>query len=68
MEEYTISWLEIYTPRENIVIQKDHAPCILELKPNETILFQLNTGKQKTILIHSGFVHVLRDYITIIVP
>jgi len=67
-EEYTISWLEINTPTENIVIQKDHAPCILELKPNENILFQLVTGKQETILIRDGFVHVSRNHITVIVP
>lgn len=67
-DEYKISWIELDTPTGNIVIQEQHAPCILELKSNEPILFQLSTGKQKSITIQHGFAHVLRDKITIIIP
>jgi F0F1-type ATP synthase epsilon subunit len=67
-EEQSISWIELNTPTGNIVIQEKHAPCILELTPNEQILFQLTTGKQKSITIQYGFAHILRDKITIIIP
>lgn len=67
-DEYTISWIELNTPTGNIVIQEQHAPCILELKSNESIMFQLSTGKQKSVMIQHGFAHVLREKITIIIP
>lgn len=67
-DEYTISWIELNTPTGNIVIQEQHAPCILELKPNEEVMFQLSTGKQKSVTIQHGFAHVSRKKITIIVP
>jgi len=67
-DEHSISWVELNTPTGNIVIQEKHAPCILELKPNEPALFQLTSGKQQTINIQHGFAHILRDRITIIIP
>ena len=67
-EEFLISWIELNTPTGTITVQKDHAPCIVELKKNEAIVFQLATGKQKSIVIQHGFAHVLREKITIIVP
>ena len=65
---YSVSWVEMNTPTGSIVIQEQHAPCILELLANEPIIFQLTTGKQKSITIEHGFAHILRDKITIIVP
>lgn len=67
-DEHSISWIELNTPSGNIVIQEDHAPCILELKPDDSVLFQLTTGKQKSVQIKHGFAHILRDRVTIIIP
>lgn len=68
VDEFAVSWIELDTPTGTITIQKDHAPCILELKKNEPVLFQLTTGKQKSVMIQHGFAHVSREKITIIVP
>ena len=64
---HEIVWLEINTPVGNMVIQKHHAPMIIELEPHKEIAYQLVTGKQQTIPISRGFVHVSRTEIKIIV-
>lgn len=66
--EHAISWIELNTPTGNIIVQEDHAPCILELTQNESALFQLTTGKQKSIIVPHGFAHITRKGVTIIIP
>lgn len=66
-DSYEIVWLEISTPVGAMIIQKDHAPMIIELVPGQEISFQLLSGKQQSIGIVRGFVHVTREYIKVIV-
>ncbi|NBX77935.1 hypothetical protein EBQ93_01080 [bacterium] len=67
VDVYEVVWLEICTPVGSMVIQKDHAPMIIELVPGQEISFQLLSGKQQSIAVVRGFVHVTRDNIKIIV-
>ncbi len=48
-ETFTITWLEVFTPKGNLIIQPNHAPIILTLLPNEKMTFCLKTGKQESI-------------------
>lgn len=64
---HEIVWLEINTPVGNMIIQKHHAPMIVELQPHKEIAYQLANGKQQTMSISSGFVHVTRSEIKIII-
>jgi len=64
---YAIVWLEINTPVGNMVIQKDHAPMIIEIEPNSELLFMLESGKQMVIVVLQGFMHITRQDIKLLV-
>jgi len=64
---YSIVWLEINTPEGNMVIQKDHAPMIIEIEPNSELLFMLESGKQMGIVVLQGFMHITRQDIKLLV-
>ena len=60
------AWFEIDTPVGNFVIHAGHAPTILTLLPNSTIIIRLKSGKQESIKASSGIVHITRKLVTII--
>jgi len=65
--EHSIVWLEINTPVGNMVIQKNHAPMIVEVEPNSDILFMQDNGKQMSITVLQGFIHITREDIKLLV-
>lgn len=65
--QYTIVWIEINTPVGNMVIQENHAPMVVEIEPNSEILFMQQNGKQISIFVLQGFIHVTRQEIKLLV-
>lgn len=63
---HKIAWLEVETDIGNFVIQNGHVPTVLILKKDQDVTFCLTNGKQNTIKVHTGVVHVTRDSATII--
>jgi len=64
---YAIVWIEINTPAGNMVIQENHAPMIVEIEPKSEILFMQEHGKQLSITVLQGFIHVTRQDIKLLV-
>lgn len=62
----TISWLEVNTPAGNFVIQVGHAPTMLVLAPGQPLIYYLATGKQETMTVSKGIVHITRDSATVV--
>lgn len=65
--EHTIIWIEINTPVGNMVIQANHAPMVVEIEPNSEILFMQENGKQMTITVLQGFIHITRQEVKLLV-
>jgi len=65
--EHTIVWVEINTPAGNMVIQENHAPMVVEIEPNSEILFMQQNGKQVSIVVLQGFIHVTHQEIKLLV-
>ena len=65
--EYAIVWIEINTPVGNMVIQQDHAPMIIEIEQNSELLFMQQNGKQISLMIVQGFIHITRQNIKLLV-
>lgn len=65
--EHTIVWVEVNTPVGNMVIQENHAPMVVEIEPNSELLFMQQNGKQVSIVILQGFIHVTRQEIKLLV-
>lgn len=61
--EYQIAWLELTTASGSLIIHQGHAPTILAVTPYSQIIFKLKTGKQQTITVDHGIVHVNRKTI-----
>ena len=66
--EHSVNWVELNTPVGNMVIQKQHAPTIIELTPNQELLFELDTGEIQSIQIKHGLVHVTRLEVKVLIP
>jgi F0F1-type ATP synthase epsilon subunit len=64
---HTIVWAEINTPAGNMVIQENHAPMIVEIQPNSEILFMQPNGKQVSLIVIQGFMHITRQEIKLLV-
>lgn len=64
---HTIVWVEINTPVGNMVIQENHAPMVVEIEPNSELLFMQPNGKQISIIVLQGFIHVTRQEIKLLV-
>lgn len=62
----SIAWLEVNTPIGNFVIEPDHAPMVLTLASNSTVSFGLTSGKQDSMNILNGLVHIKRESITLL--
>ena len=67
IQYYSTIWIEINTPVGNIVIQKNHAPMIVEIQPKSEILLMQENGKQISILVQQGFIHVTREEIKLLI-
>ncbi len=65
--EHIIVWLEINTPAGNMVIQEGHAPMVVEIEPNSELLFMQQNGKQISVFVLQGFIHVTRQNIKLLV-
>ena len=65
--EHNIVWAEINTPVGNMVIQEGHAPMIIEIEPSSEILFMQHNGKQTSLIVAQGFIHVARDGIKLLI-
>ncbi len=64
---HTIVWVEINTPVGNMVIQENHAPMVIEIESNSELLFMQQNGKQVSIVVVQGFMHVTRQEIKLLV-
>ncbi len=67
IQYYPTVWIEINTPVGNLVIQKDHAPMVVEIQPNSEILLMQDNGKQLSILVRQGFIHITRDEVKLLI-
>ena len=67
IQSYPTVWIEINTPVGNMVIQENHAPMIVEIEPNSEILLMQENGKQLSILVTQGFIHVTREEIKLLI-
>ena len=65
--QHTIVWVEINTPAGNMVIQANHAPMVVEIEPNSEILFMQPNGKQVSLIVMQGFMHITRQEIKLLV-
>lgn len=61
-----IAWIEINTPVGNFVIEEAHAPMIVTLSSNSTVLFCLTSGKQDSMNVLNGLVHITRESVTLL--
>lgn len=66
--EHSVNWVELNTPVGNMVIQQQHAPTIIELAPNQELLFELDTGETQSVHIKHGLAHVTRLEVKILIP
>jgi len=62
-----IQWIDIHTQVGNFIIQDEHAPMIVALKNNSEISYRLSTGGIETEKVGSGFAHVNRTFITLLI-
>lgn len=55
-----VAWFEIETPVGSFIIHEGHAPTILSLTPNRPLIVRLANGKEESIPLASGIVHITR--------
>lgn len=65
---HDVAWVDITTPVGNMVIQRNHAPMIIELLSGHELLFQSLAGEQKSMMIHQAVAHVTREEVKILIP
>lgn len=63
---FTIAWLELNTATGNMVVQRGHVPMIVNLMPNQPIIFRLKNGKQEIITPRQGVAEIDREEIRIL--
>lgn len=61
-----IEWIEIETVVGNFVIQPEHAPMVIELKPGIKAVYELPDGNQETIEVKTGLAHITRNSVTLL--
>ena len=61
-----IVWIDIQTPIGSFVIQPEHAPMIATLSPESTVTYGLSNGKQESIIVKYGIVHITRESVTLL--
>lgn len=67
LTHHTVAWIEINTPAGNMVIQENHAPMIVEIESNSELLFMQPNGKQISMMIAQGFIHVQRGEVKLLI-
>jgi len=67
IQKYIVTWIDLYTPEGNLVIQPNHAPIILILSPGKEVTFCLKNGKQESIMVSQGIIEVMRTYATLLI-
>ena len=66
--DYDISWVELNTPAGNLVIQKGHAPMIIELSLGQELIFELSSGRKESLDILQAVAHVTKEEVKILIP
>lgn len=60
-QTFEVTWIDIYTPQGNMIVQPEHAPTIQMLIPGKPLTFRLKTGKEESImLIRNGIIEITR--------
>jgi len=66
-QKYTVTWIDLYTPDGNLIIQPNHTPIILILAPGKEVTFCLKNGKKESIMVSQGIIEVMRTYATLLI-
>lgn len=66
--EHNVNWVELNTPVGSMVIQEQHAPIIVELASGKDLVFELDTGEQKSVVVSHGVAHITRLQVKILIP
>ncbi len=61
-----IIWIDLQTPVGSFVIQPEHAPMIVALKPDSFVTFGLDSGKQESVAVKQGIAHITREAVTLL--
>ncbi len=61
-----ILWIDLQTPVGSFVIQPEHAPMIIALKPDSFVTFALENGAQESVAVKQGIAHVTRESVTLL--
>ena len=67
VQKYTVTWIDLYTPEGNLIIQPNHAPVILILSPGKEVTFCLKNGKQESIMVTQGIIEIMRTYAILLI-
>lgn len=62
-----VAWFEIETAVGNFTIHEGHAPTILSLSHNKPLIVRLMSGKEETIPIAAGIIHITRTEATVLI-
>ena len=64
--EVKIAWIELETGVGNFIIQPEHAPMILTLKPLSHVVYRLHNGKEEMHAVVTGVAHITRNSIALL--
>ena len=64
---HEVAWVELNSPTGNLIIQPGHAPMVLRLKERSPITYGLLSGKQETLEVDHGTVHVTRSTVLLLI-
>lgn len=64
---FDVTWLEVNTTLGNFVLQQGHAPMILVLSPNKPFIFCLENGKEESVTVPGGVLHIDREQATVVI-
>ncbi len=65
-QHHKVLWVELQTTQGNLVVQPEHAPTVVALQPGSQVRFCLDSSKQKVFEVSSGFAHITRHEVTIL--
>lgn len=61
-----VMWVNLTSTRGNLVIQSNHAPTVFSLESGSQVTYGLSSGKQESIDITTGMVHVTRSSVLLL--
>lgn len=67
VKKYVVTWIDLYTPEGNLIIQPNHAPIILTLLAGKEVTFCLKNGKKESIMVSQGLIEVTRTYANLLI-